>query len=58
MFLVEILVGIDSAKEASELIDSNSILMLATMTIPPPINTPRPRCKVHVIRNVVINSQF
>ena len=42
-FLVEMFEGIDSAKEASEKIDSTTRIMLATMRIPPAISIPGPR---------------
>jgi len=38
MSLAEIFVGMDSAKDASELIDGNTIPALATRRIPPAIN--------------------
>lgn len=42
-FLVEMFVGIDSAKEPSEAIDSPIKIRPASTSIPPPINMPGPR---------------
>jgi len=41
--LVEISVGIDTDKDASELIDSTTIITPINTRIPPPISIPGPR---------------
>lgn len=46
--LVEISVGIDTDKDASELMDSTTIIMPANTRIPPPIIIPGPRLNFSV----------